>query len=103
VDIPPDLLRLRVAFLRADQKCRDLANALPTNADIATGRLKMTKELAAQLEQQGKALRIARAERMELVMAMHRHPWPEELPAADRAAARKALQDAALEELAVNA
>lgn len=103
MDIPPDLLQLRVDFLRADQRCTDLAKAIPSNWAILKGEIKMTKELATQLVEQDKELRAARAARMAIVMKLDKHEWLRNLPESDRAAARKALQEAALEALAVNA
>ena len=89
-------MQLRVAFLRADRRCNDLANALPTARDIING-------VAEVSDAQAEELTAARSERLNAVMGIHRHPWWGTLPASDQAGARNALQEAALEALSVNA
>jgi hypothetical protein len=96
VDIPPELLELRIAFLRADRRCRDIADALPAARDIIHGRAEITEDQAKEYQE-------ARADRMKTVMALHRHPWIGSLPLEDRAPARRALEAAAVEALTVNA
>ncbi len=95
MDIPPELLELRIAFLRADQRCKGIAEALPTNAEILNGAQASPEQTDAYAE--------SRSDRLKIVMALHRHPWIESLPLEDRAPARRALEKAAVEALTVNA
>lgn len=96
MDIPPDLLQLRVDFLRADQRCNQLADALPSARDIINGLAEITPAQADELK-------AARAERLDIVMDIHRHAWWGTIPAGDQAGARNALHEAALQALSVNA
>ncbi|MEY9906099.1 hypothetical protein ABIA35_002316 [Catenulispora sp. MAP12-49] len=66
--VPDELVRLQLAFLRADAECERISAALPSSLDVVAG-------LAVIDAQQRVDLEVARAERLEVVLAKYEHPW----------------------------
>jgi hypothetical protein len=66
--VPEELVRLQLAFLRADAECERVSAALPSSLDVVAG-------LATIDNQQRFDLETARAERLAVVLAKNEHPW----------------------------
>ena len=92
--VPPELVDLRVAFLRAEEQCAQISDVMPSALAVVTG--------AAQVDQEMRdSLHAARTARLEIVQALFRHPWWSTVD--NRFAAERELRNAALEVMPLSA
>lgn len=68
LDIPEDLLALKRDFLAADARCLEIADSLPSNVAVLELEANPEPERVAELVD-------ARAERLEVLEQINRHPW----------------------------
>lgn len=66
--VPEELVRLQLAFLRAEAECERVSAALPSSLDVVAG-------LATIDNQQRFDLETVREERLAVVLAKNQHPW----------------------------
>lgn len=85
-DFPDDLLQLQRAFDAAEERCVELAAALPSGMEIAEG-------TAGDIAEQQDELQQERANRLDLVVKLQGHPWWE--ASGNRFQAKEALRKAA--------
>lgn len=123
-ELPTDLLRLQQQFYDLDRRCQELAAALPPAIRIIAadptsaagddaggntgGAEPLTAVERAAYQDERAAYEEAKAKRLEIVIELNRHPWwegkaseqdkegdPDAPQVRDRAAAKRALQEAA--------
>ncbi|WP_123661610.1 hypothetical protein [Actinocorallia herbida] len=94
MEIPPELLRLRLDFLAAQARCEELSAAMPTNAQLREG-YEISRE---DLDERNRALGEARKARLVLAVELSGHPWFGEQK--DAVSAREAVEKAAKAALA---